>query len=79
MSQYLLNTPSSYYFRIKVPLSLRSVIKKREIKISLRTEVKQRAERLAMQHAIRYHDYFDRLRGLSMSDPLFESIFYSVA
>jgi len=24
-----------------------------------------------MQHAIHYHDYFDRLRGPSMSDPLF--------
>jgi hypothetical protein len=32
MSVYLLDTPASYYFRIKVPKDLRSVIQKREIK-----------------------------------------------
>jgi len=74
MSLYLLNTPCGYYFRIKVPLNLRSVVKKREIKIPLHTEVKSRAARLAMQHAVRYHDYFDRLRGYNVSDPLFTTI-----
>jgi hypothetical protein len=74
MSLYLLNTPCGYYFRIKVPLNLRSVVKKREIKIPLHTEVKSRAVRLAMQHAVRYHDYFDRLRGYNVSDPLFTTI-----
>lgn len=70
MSVYLLDTPASYCFRIKVPKDLRSVIKKREIKLSLKTENKQRATRLAALHAFQWQEIFDRLRGYSMTDPL---------
>lgn len=70
MSVYLLDTPASYYFRIKVPKDLRSVIKKREIKLSLKTENRQRATRLAALHAFQWQEIFNRLRGYSVTDPL---------
>lgn len=70
MSVYLLDTPASYYFRIKVPKDLRSVIKKREIKLSLKTEDRRRATRLAALYAYQWQEIFDRLRGHSMTDPL---------
>lgn len=68
MSVYLLDTPASYYFRIKVPKDLRSVIKKREIKLSLKTENRQRATRLAALHAFLWQEIFNRLRGYSVTD-----------
>jgi len=70
MSVYLLDTPASYYFRIKVPKALRSVIKKREIKLSLKTENRQRATRLAALYAFQWQEIFNRLRGYPMTDPL---------
>jgi len=70
MSVYLLDTPASYYFRIKVPKDLRSVIKKREIKLSLKTENRKRATRLAALHAFQWQEIFNRLRGYTMTDPL---------
>lgn len=70
MSVYLLDTPASYYFRIKVPKDLRSVIKKREIKLSLKTENRQRATRLATLYAFQWQETFNRLRGQAVTDPL---------
>lgn len=63
MSDYLLQTPACFYFRMKVPQELRSVLQKREIKKSLKTESKQRASRLAAIYAIRCQDMFDALKG----------------
>ena len=70
MSVYLLDTPASYYFRIKVPKALRSMIKKREIKLSLKTENRQRATRLAALYAFQWQEIFNRLQGYPMTDPL---------
>lgn len=70
MSVYLLDTPASYYFRIKVPKDLRSVLQKREIKLSLKTDQLNRARRLAALYANHWHEAFERIRGNRMIDPL---------
>ncbi len=70
MSVYLLDTPASYYFRIKVPKDLRSVLQKREIKLSLKTDQLNRARRLAALYANHWHEVFERMRGNRMIDPL---------
>jgi len=71
---YLLQTPASYFFRMKVPKDLLNVLKKREIKKSLKTESKQRAIRLAAIYAIKCQDLFDSLREPKMSDVFFTTI-----
>ncbi len=74
MSDYLLQTPACFYFRMKVPQELRSVLQKREIKKSLKTENKQRASRLAAIYAIRCQDMFDALKGRDMTKFPFTTI-----
>lgn len=44
-SSYLISLPSSYYFRIRVPLNLQSVVGKKEIKYSLRCGSLTKAKR----------------------------------
>jgi len=65
---YLLETPTYYYFRIKVPKDLRPVLKKREIKKSLKTANRHKANRLAAIYAIQCQDLFEALRRSTVSD-----------
>jgi integrase len=66
---YLLQTPKSYYFRMKVPIDLRNVLKAREVKKSLKTLNKQRAERLAFIYAAQWRETFESLREPRMTYP----------
>jgi integrase len=66
---YLLQTPKSYYFRMKVPIDLKDVLKTREIKKSLKTLNKQRAERLAFIYAAQWRETFESLREPKMTFP----------
>jgi hypothetical protein len=64
---YLLETPACYYFRIRVPKDLQSVVKKREIKKSLKTADRRKAMRLAAVYATQCYDIFETLRSKDMS------------
>ena len=66
---YLLQTPKSYYFRMKVPIDLRDVLKTREVKKSLKTQNRQRAERLAFIYATQWRETFESLREPKMTYP----------
>jgi len=62
---YLVKTTSGagYHFRIKVPKSLRDVLKKHEIRRALNTSDLKQARRLAYTCAQKCHEIFQSLRG----------------
>ena len=65
---YLVSTSNGgYQFRIKVPKSLRDVLKKQEIRRSLHTSDLRNARRLAYTCAQKCHEIFQSLRG---DDPM---------
>ena len=66
---YILKTPKSYYFRMKVPIDLRDVIKAREVKKSLKTLNRQRAEKMAFIYAAQWREKFESLREPKMPFP----------
>ena len=66
---YLLKSSKSYYFRMKVPIDLRDVLKAREVKKSLKTLNKQRAERMAFIYAAHWRETFESLREPKMTYP----------
>jgi hypothetical protein len=58
---------AGYHFRIKVPKSLRDVVKKREIRRALHTSDLREARRLAYTCAQKCYEIFQSLRG---DDPM---------
>ena len=64
---YLLETPHGFYFRLRVPDDLRTVLGKRELKKALFEPNREVAYRKAMLYAARSHELFDLLRRPSLS------------
>lgn len=64
---YLVSTAAGYHFRIKVPKSLRDVVKKQEIRRALHTTDLRQARRLAYTCAQKCYEIFQSLRG---DDPM---------
>ncbi|WP_110951398.1 site-specific integrase [Pseudomonas bohemica] len=63
------NRHGTYYFRIVIPASIRSIVKgKREIRRSLKTDSQKLALKRARQHAVRYESVFDRVLMMSSQD-----------
>ncbi|MBV5328751.1 MAG: site-specific integrase, partial [Chlorobium sp.] len=60
---YLVSTAAGYHFRIKVPKSLRDVVKKQEIRRALHTTDLRQARRLAYTCAQKCYEIFQSLRG----------------
>jgi len=59
---YLLKSPKSYYFRMKVPIDLQDVLKARGVKKSLKTMNQQRAGKMAFIYAAQWRETFESLR-----------------
>ena len=74
LKPYLLETPNGYYFRMKVPLRLRIILSKREIKKSLKTSNLKVASKLAIVYADKIQTFFDTLKEESVSDLLFKKM-----
>lgn len=68
---YLLPTPTGYYFRLAVPKDLQPIFRKRELKKSLKTCNHTIATRQALFYASYWHHTFEQLRGKSLTEPLF--------
>ena len=71
LMDYLLPTPTGYYFRLAVPKDLQPIFRKRELKKSLKTCNHTIATRQALFYASYWHHTFEQLRGKSLTEPLF--------
>ena len=64
-----LNRHGTFYFRIAIPIALRSQVNgKREIRRSLKTDSRRLALKLARQHAVRLESVFDRVLRMTAQD-----------
>ena len=64
-----LNRHGTFYFRIVIPVALRSQVNgKREIRRSLKTDSRRLALKLARQHAVRLESVFDRVLRMTAQD-----------
>jgi len=68
---YLQTTSQGFFFRIRVPARLRSIIKKREIKKVIYATSRAVAERQAIMYAAKAIEIFDSLTEDFVTDPRF--------
>jgi hypothetical protein len=65
-----LNRYGTFYFRIMIPLSLRALLRQREVRRTLKTDSHRLALKRARQYAARYETTFDRVMNVVERDEL---------